>query len=216
MIFRPNLLTNKMYLTYLVCSGDSDCSSGFFCGSSVPDQDKNLFDNPGALLAGEVVFLQRDSMGFDGMSVVSLPSNSQPSLMSDLTIFATICQSPNNDGYVVGKGINDRIRDFGLYLRSSRQTIWLAYGTDGNNPGFRSFIYFYNITLADGVCHSIGAVIDSTSNRAVLYIDGEAARVHAPLPSVPEFRPNVSSNHNTVAKCSSEMKGCEKRAMFHI
>ena len=130
-------------------------------------------------------------MGFDGQSVVSLPSSTHPPLMTDLTIFATVCQTPGNDGYVVGKGISDRIRDFGLYLRSSRQTVWLAYGTDGSNPGFRSFIYFYNVSLADGECHSVGAVIDGTSNRAVLYVDGAAIRIHAPLPSVPDFRPNV-------------------------
>ena len=130
-------------------------------------------------------------MGFDGQSVVTLPSNSHPSLRTDITIFATVCQEPNNDGYIVGKGINDRIRDFGLYLRSSKQTIWVAYGTDGSNPGFRSFVYFYNVTVADGYCHSVGAVIDSSSNRVVLYLDGEPIRIHAPLPSVPDFRPNV-------------------------
>ena len=138
------------------------------------------------------MFLQQDVMGFDGLSVVSLPSNTAPLLSTDLTIFAVVCQAEGNDGYVVGKGISDRIRDFGLYFKSSRQTVWLAYGTDGLNPGFRSIIYFYNISIADGACHSVGAVIDSFSNRAVLYIDGEAVRIHAPLPSVPEFRSNVS------------------------
>lgn len=133
-------------------------------------------------------------MGFDGISVVSLPSNTHPPLMTDLTIFATVCQEANNDGYVVGKGVSDRIRDFGLYLRSSKQTVWLAYGTNENTPGFRSLIFFYNVTVADGQCHSVAAVIDSSSNRAVLYVDGEAIRVHAPLPSVPNFRPNVSSH----------------------
>ena len=178
-----------------MCTDDSDCPDpNFFCGSPVPDPDKNFFDNPGAAIPGEVVFLQRETMGFDGLSVVSLPSNTHPPLMSDLTIFATVCQTPGNNGYVVGKGISDRIRDFGLYLRSSRETVWLAYGTDGTNPGFRSFIYFYNVSVADGNCHSVAAVIDGTSNRAVLYVDGEAIRIHAPLPSVPEFRPNVRRN----------------------
>lgn len=133
-------------------------------------------------------------MGFDGLSVVSLPSNSYPALSADLSVFATVCQAEGNDGYIVGKGISDRIRDFGLYLRSSRQTVWIAYGTDGVNPGFRSFVYFYNVTVADGRCHSVGAVIDSSSNRVVLYVDGEAIKIQAPLPSVPEFRPNVSDS----------------------
>lgn len=131
-------------------------------------------------------------MGFDGTSVVSLPSNSNPPLMTDLTIFATVCQDPDNDGYLIGKGINDQIRDFGLYLRSSRRTMWLAYGATDDVQGFRHLIFFYNVTVADGDCHSIAATIDSYSNRAVLYIDGEAERIHAPLPGVPNFRPYVS------------------------
>lgn len=184
-------MTYVFVFSCVVCSSDIDCGNNFFCGSPVPTEEKNFFDNPGAAIPGEVVFLQRETMGFDGLSVVSLPSNTHPPLMTDLTIFATVCQTPGNDGYVVGKGISDRIRDFGLYLRSSRQTVWLAYGADGSNPGFRSFIYFYNVSVADGECHSVSAVIDSTSNRAVLYVDGVAIRIHAPLPSVPDFRPNV-------------------------
>ena len=113
--------------------------------------------------------------------------------MSDLTIFATVCQDAENDGYIVGKGINDRMRDFGLYLRSSRRTVWLAYGTRGSNTtGFREILFFYNVTLADGGCHSIAAVVDSAGNRAVLYRDGQAVGLRSPLPSVPEFRPGVS------------------------
>ena len=132
-------------------------------------------------------------MGFRGDSVVSLPASFHPALMSDLTIFATVCQDAGNDGYVVGKGINDRMRDFGLYLRSSRRTVWLAYGTRGTNTtGFREILFFYNVTLADGDCHSIAAVIDSAGNRAVLYRDGQAVGLRSPLPSVPEFRPGVS------------------------
>ena len=177
--------------SFSVCASDSDCSGNYFCGSQQPDAEKNFFDNPGSALPGEAVFLQREEMGFDGLSVVSLPSSEAPPLMTDLTIFAVVCQAEGNDGYVVGKGINDRLRDFGLYFRSSRQTVWLAYGTDGLNPGFRSIIYFYNISIADDQCHSVSVVIDSHSNRAVLYIDGQAVRIHAPLPSMPEFRPNV-------------------------
>lgn len=135
--------------------------------------------------------MQRESVQFDGFSVFQRPSNFHSSLMTDLTIFVTVCQDGLNDGYIIGKGVNDRLRDFGLYLRSSMETVWLSYGTGDNNPGFRSIVYFYNISVADGNCHSIAAVIDSSSNRALLYIDGIAARIHAPLPSFPNFRPNV-------------------------
>lgn len=170
---------------------DSDCSLGYFCGSSVPGPDKNYFDNPGAGVPGEVVFLQRESLQFDGFSVFQKPSNFLSSLMTDLTIFVTVCQESQNDGYVIGKGVNDRLRDFGLHLRSSTRTVWLSYGTGENNPGFHSIVFFYNISVADGNCHSVSAVIDSSSNRALLYVDGVAARIHSPLPSLPNFRPNV-------------------------
>lgn len=140
------------------------------------------------------MFLQQPTMGFDGSSVVSLPANSHPSLVTDLTIFATVCQDIGNDGYVVGKGVNDRMRDFGLYLRSSKRTIWLAYGAEGNTPGFREILFFYDVSVADGSCHTVSAVIDSASNRAVLYIDGKAVGLRSPLPSFPEFRPGVSKD----------------------
>lgn len=192
-LFKLSMIT-LIFQHHAVCSSNEDCSTGYFCGNPLPEPNKNFFDNPGAVIPGDIIFLQRDPMGFDGSSVVSLPSNTPPPLMTDLTIFATVCQADNNDGYVVGKGINDRIRDFGLYLRSSLRRVWIAYGSDGSSPGFRSFIYFYNVSLADGQCHSIAAVIDSASNRAVLYVDGEAIRIHAPLPSLPDFRPNVSSH----------------------
>ena len=69
------------------------------------------------------MFLQQNMMQFNGRTVVPLPSTLHPQLTSDLTIFATVCQEPGNDGYIVGKGVNDRVRDFGLYLRSSKQTV---------------------------------------------------------------------------------------------
>jgi len=130
-------------------------------------------------------------MSFDGQSVVSLSAIKTSGISNHLTIFATVCQDPGNDGYIVGKGINDRMRDFGLYLRSSKRTIWLAYGSDEKSPGFRDILFFYDVSVADGFCHSIAAVIDSSLNRALLFIDGEVAGQWTFLPSIPEFRPEV-------------------------
>ena len=140
-------------------------------------------------------------MMFDGQSIVSLPASSTSSISNHLTIFATVCQEPGNDGYIVGKGINDRMRDFGLYFRSSKRTVWLAYGTDGVSPGFREILFFYNISVADGSCHTVAAVVDSSLNRAVLYVDGQVAAQRTSLPSVPEFRPEVravNTGHSAV------------------
>ena len=143
------------------------------------------------------MFLQQNTMQLNGRTVVPLANTLHPQLTSDLTIFATVCQEPGNDGYVVGKGVNDRVRDFGLYLRSSKQTVWLAYGyTDEENEEnevsrFREILFFTDILVADGSCHSVASVIDHSLNRAVLYVDGRAAGSKA-LPSTPEFLPEVS------------------------
>ena len=47
---------------------------------------------------------------------------------------------------------------------------------------------YIKVTVADGGCHSVAAVIDSPSNRAVLYIDGEPVGIQTPLPNIPEFK----------------------------
>ena len=130
-------------------------------------------------------------MILDGMSVVAVPANTHSNLASDLTIFAVVRQDPNNDGYLVGKGINDKMRDFGLYLRSSKRTIWLAYGSDANGQGFREILFFYDVSVADGNFHSVAAVIESSVSTATLYIDGVTVGTRT-LPSVPQFRPGVS------------------------
>ena len=138
------------------------------------------------------MFLQSTTMEFSGENYASLRASYHPELVSDLTIFAVVRQEPGNDGYVVGKGLNDKMRDFGLYLRSTKRTVWFAYGSDDNGKGFREIIFFYNVMIADGNYHSIAAVIDSSANRALLYVDGVVVAQQSPLPGVPAFRPGVS------------------------
>lgn len=133
-------------------------------------------------------------MVFDGETIVPLPANFTEEITNDITIFAIVRQDPDNDGYLVGKGLNDLMRDFGLYLRSSKRTVWLAYGTDGVTTGFRDILFFYNVSVADGAYHSVAAVIDSSISRAVLYIDGVVVAQRTPLPNVPEFRASVSTS----------------------
>ena len=177
--------------THTECSADSDCSSGYFCGSPLPVYGSNYYDHPGEAVSGDSTFLQKNTMELDRLTVIALPNALHPQLSSDLSIFATVCQEAGNDGYVVGKGVNDRVRDFGLYFRSSKQTVWLAYGyNDEDDERFREILFFTDVLIADGSCHSVSAVIDSSTNRAVLYIDGNAIGTKT-LPSTPEFNPQV-------------------------
>ena len=162
----------------------------YFCGRELPLYGDNFFRHPTSVIPGDTLYLQQANMTFDGTSVVHLPASNHPQLAIDLTIFAVVCQVSGNDGYIVGKGTNDRMRDFGLYLRSTRSTVWLAYGAQGSN-NFREILFFYNVNVADGNCHSVAAVVDGSGDKAVLYVDGKAVGVYAPLPSFPEFRPGV-------------------------
>ena len=177
-----------------------DCSGDYFCGSELPFNGSNYFDNSATEIPGETVFLQDSSMEFDGEDVVTLPTSDSPDLQSDITIFAVVYQESGNDGYVVGKGINGNMRDFGLYLRSSRKTVWLVYGADSHGLGYKEIVFFHNVSVADGNTHSIAAVVDSTANRTLLYIDGEVIGQQSPLPSEPTFRPGVS--HFSCACCT--------------
>jgi len=49
-----------------------------------------------------------------------------------------------------------------------------------------------NVVIADGYNHSIGAVIDGTNSRALLFIDGEIAGLEEDIPEC-QFRPGVSA-----------------------
>ncbi len=142
-------------------------------------------------IPGETVFLQDNTMELNGEEVIALPVSEAAHLESDLSIFAVVYQEPGNDGYIVGKGINGDLRDFGLYFRSSRNTVWLVYGADSNGVGFKEIVFFYNVSIADGKFHSVSAIVDSTANRTQLFIDGVIVGQQSPLPSVPTFRPGV-------------------------
>ena len=83
------------------------------------------------------------------------------------------------------------MRDFSLFLRSSKSTVWLAYGSDDKGVGFHDIVFFYDVNVADGHEHSVTAVIDSSANSASLYIDGVLRGYQCPLPVTPTFRPGV-------------------------
>ena len=146
------------------------------------------------------MFLQNNPLYFNGEQLSTIKGADHPNLASDLTIFAVVNQTVGNDGYVIGKGINDKMRDFGLYLRSTKRTVWFIYGSDEDGEGYRDIIFFYDVSVADGNYHSIAAVIDSAANRAILYVDGVVVAQQSPLPKVPAFRPGVSKYMDCLMK----------------
>uniref|UniRef100_A0A1X7SX32 Kazal-like domain-containing protein n=1 Tax=Amphimedon queenslandica TaxID=400682 RepID=A0A1X7SX32_AMPQE len=180
----------------VVCTSDSTCQPNYYCSSgTIPTDNSNYYQNSDKSLPGQSVFLQENLMHFSGESITRtnvLPVHEVPGLVSDLTIFAIVNQEPGNDGYVIGKGLNDKMRDFGLYLRSSKSTIWLAYGSDDKGVGFHGIVFFYDVNVADGNEHSVTAIIDGSANSASLYIDGVLRGYQCPLPVKPAFRPDYN------------------------
>uniref|UniRef100_A0A1X7TLR0 Uncharacterized protein n=1 Tax=Amphimedon queenslandica TaxID=400682 RepID=A0A1X7TLR0_AMPQE len=180
----------------VVCTSDSTCQPNYYCSSgTIPNDNSNYYQNSDKSLPGQSVFLQENLMHFSEESITRtnvLPVHKVPDLVSDLTIFAIVTQEPGNDGYVIGKGLNDKMRDFGLYLRSSKSTIWVAYGSDDKGVGFHDIVFFYDVNVADGNEHSVTAVIDGSASSASLYIDGVLRGYQCPLPVKPAFRPDYN------------------------
>ena len=76
-----------------------------------------------------------------------------------------------------------------MYLQSSESQIILSYRKVN---GTTDMITFMNVAIADDYNHSIGAVIDGTNGRALLFIDGEIAGLEEDI-SECQFRPGVSA-----------------------
>jgi len=141
------------------------------------------------------VLISNDTL-FNGIMVEHRPVDDHPDVMKDITMFGVVQQSIDNDGYIVAKGINDQIRDFGVYLRSSKQQVWVPYRTVG---GSRDIIIFNDVVVADNnAFHSVAAVVDSINNRCILYLDGNVVDTK-PLIGEPEFNPEVGNSIFIVA-----------------
>lgn len=160
------------------------------------------------VLPGDMTVLVSNDTLFNGMIVEHKPVDDHPDVMKDVTIFGVVQQIVGNDGYIVAKGINDQIRDFGVYLRSSKQQIWVPYRTVG---GSRDIIIFNDVVVADSSAfHSVAAVVDSVNNRCILYLDGNVVDTKS-LIGEPEFNPGVShricivANHYYSKQCSTLM-----------
>ena len=162
--------------------------SSQFCGLQEFPNDGNYYQRDESVLPGDMIVLISSDTLFNGIIVEHRPVDDHPEVMKDITMFAVVQQSIGNDGYIVAKGINDQFRDFGMYLRSSKDQIWIPYRTAG---GSRDIIIFDNVVVADNNFHSVAAVVDSINNRCVVYLDGNVVDTKS-LIGEPEFNPGVS------------------------
>lgn len=179
-----------MFIAFSACETDDDCSSNQFCGVQEYPSDGSYYQRSESVLPGDMTVLVSNDTVFDGTIVEHKPVDDHPDVMKDITIFAVVRQTIGNDGYIVAKGVNDQFRDFGVYLRSSQQQVWVPYRTVG---GSRDIIIFNDVAITDSnAFHSIAAVVDSINNRCILYLDGNVVDTK-PLIGEPEFNPGVSS-----------------------
>lgn len=148
----------------------------------------------------ETTFISQPKQ-FDGLTIIRRPATDHPDLDMSLTIIAYIQQYDYNTGYVIAKGYDDQMRDWGLLLAYNR--IEIVYRI--NEKSYET-ITFSRVTVADGHNHSIAAVIDSTNKQALISVDGVVYT--AALNELPIFQPGVSlhrsaHNYTSTLPCSS-------------
>jgi len=172
----------------LVCTSDDDCREESYCGEEQPSySSEGYLESEASTISGDKSNYISSSTKFDGLTVITRPATDHPDLDRDLTIFTILQQDSNNDGYVIAKGGDRNTIDWALYLQSSENQVVLSYRTVN---GTTDMITFMNVAIADGYNHSIGAVIDGTNSRALLFVDAEIAGVEEDIPEC-EFRPGV-------------------------
>ena len=178
-----------LHCEFSVCTSDDDCREGSYCGEEQPSYiSEGHLESVASAISGDQSSYISASTKFDGLTVITRPATDHPDLDRDLTIFAILQQDSDNDGYVIAKGADRSTVDWALYLQSSESQITLSYRTV---IGVTHTITFTNMAIADGNNHSIGAVIDGSNKRALLFIDGEIAGVEEDIPEC-HFEPGVS------------------------
>lgn len=190
---------------YIVCTTDDDCFGSGFCGNAIPSYGSNYFESDIVDIPGEESTYISKAERFDGLRIIRRPATDHPNLDMDLTITTYIQQDPSNSGYVIAKGFDDQMRDWGLLLAYNR--IAIVYRT---NTGSYETVTFSGITVADGYNYSVSAVIDGTNNQAFISVNGEVTAIT--LNRQPEFRPGVSClyicSHNSTLILSCSLTFC--------
>ena len=169
----------------IVCTTDDDCFGSGFCGSAIPSYGSNYFESNVVDIPGEETTFISQPEQFDGLRIIRRPATDHPDLDTALTIVAYIQQDDYNTGYVIAKGYDDQMRDWGLLLAYNRIAIVYRINAESYET-----ITFSEVTVADGHDHFIAAVIDSTKNQVFISIDGVVTT--AILNHQPMFQPGVS------------------------
>ena len=175
-----------------VCQDYTDCLAGYsFCYGPLPEDGSSDIPDPSLNLIGSGHTYVDTLHDFTQsvLTFLTVPSTDHPDLTPDLTIFGVFSQMPGNDAYLIAKGYDDVMRDFGLYLRGSQNSTWLVYSNAGGN--YSTQVFLHDIPIDDGEFHTIAATIDTATGRASLYVDGELFE-YQNLEAMPEY--SASSN----------------------
>lgn len=149
-----------------------NCPTGYICGEKLPkDGYSQLPYTEGPDFMGEKYELVSQNTSFTGKYPLLIEFINRPHLTRDLTIFSIFRQHSMNEGYLVAKGVSAHSRDYGLYLRSTHNTIWFVYKTI---TGFHEYIIFDDVSIDDLDAHSIAVVVLQAefSRNVYLYVDG--------------------------------------------
>lgn len=203
---------NQYTCQYLppICTTDDDCFGSGFCGNAIPSYGSNYFESDIVEIPGEESTYISQAERFDGVRIIRRPATDHPNLDTGLTITTYIQQDPSNSGYVIAKGFDDQMRDWGLLLAYNR--IAIVYRT---NTGSYETVTFSGITVADGYNYSVSAVIDGTNNQAFISVNGEVTAIT--LNRQPEFRPGfnflyIGGRPETTETADNRFKG----TIYHL
>ena len=172
------------------CRDYSDCLAGAeFCYGPLPDDGTSIIPDPSLNLigSGHLYVDTLHDFSQSRLTFLTVPSTDHPALTPDLTIFGLFNQIPDNDAYLIAKGHDSVMRDFGLYLRGSHNATWLVYSNTLGN--YSTQIFIHEKEVDDGNFHTIAATIDTNTGRASLYVDGELLEYQR-LEETPSFWQN--------------------------
>ena len=173
-----------------LCNDYSDCLAGSeFCYGPLPEDGSSVIPDPSLNLIGEGHNYVDTLHDFtqSHLTFLTVPATDHPALTPDLTLFGVFKQVPDNDAYLIAKGHDVIMRDFGLYLRGSEKSTWLVYSNTAGN--YSTQVFTHGTPIDDGEFHTIAATIDTATERASLYVDGDLLEYQM-LEGFPQYSEN--------------------------